>query len=62
MCYWNVVNSFTVTVSSIQEVPDIFVYLVNSKDIKICYKRYKPREGVIVDNQWIALEPDLSIL
>lgn len=43
-------------------VPDIFVYLVDDKNVRVCYKRYTPKEGVILDDQWIRLIPDSAIV
>ncbi len=43
-------------------MPDIFIYLVNDKEQKICYLRYGPKLGVILEDQWVKLNPDPAIL
>ena len=53
----------SVTVEENQLVPDIFVYLVNvNDDSKICFARYPAGEGEILEDKWINLKPDLSIV
>jgi hypothetical protein len=47
LCFWNVAKRFTITINGMQTVPDIFIYLIDDKDKKICYLRYKPKDGLI---------------
>ena len=42
-CFWNIQKSMTITVSPIQTIPDIFIYLVDEKNQKICFKRCQPK-------------------
>lgn len=43
-------------------VPDIFIYLVDDKNNKICYQRFVPKEGIILEDQWVRLIPDNAIV
>ena len=59
---WGVQKTMTTMTYVNQEVPDIFVYLVNSKGEKICYARFDAVLGLIIEDKWIDLKPDLSVV
>lgn len=44
-CVWAVESYMVASFHLNQDVPDIFVYLVDQNETKICFARFKPKMG-----------------
>ena len=53
---------FSVRFYENQAVPDIFIYLVNEKNQRICFRRHSVDLEEGIPNEWRMLKPDLTMI
>lgn len=61
-CFWGVEKVMYAAVEENQIMPDIFVYLIDDERKSMCYLRYTPKEGEILEDKWVNFKPDLAVV
>ncbi len=59
---WSIEKSLVASFYENQDIPDIFVYLVDHHDKKLCFSRFPAILGQVLEDKWIELKPDLSVI